>query len=74
MGAREQERIWQHVLDSLAARFGTTGQVEVTRDCVDPELQWSQVKNVWRNAAVRSLLYNVAAPVRYARAKLRRSR
>jgi hypothetical protein len=73
MGAREQERIWQHVLESLAARFGATGQVALARVCVDPELQWSQAKNVWRNAAVRSLLYNVAAPVRYVRTRLRRA-
>jgi hypothetical protein len=63
-GAVEQEKIWTHVLTSLAAHFGTTGQVEVRKICLDPRFRWSGVRNVWRNATIWSILYVMAAPVR----------
>jgi hypothetical protein len=31
---------------------------------VDPKLQWSQAKNVWQNAGVRSMLYAMIATLR----------
>ncbi len=39
----------------------------MTATCVDPKLQWSQAKNIWHNAAIRSALYATAAPLRWAR-------
>jgi hypothetical protein len=39
--------------------------------CVDPRYQWSQAKNIWHNAALRSMLYTVAAPVRWVRKRAR---
>jgi hypothetical protein len=63
-GSAEQEKIWAHVLTSLAARFGVDEGVQLERVCVDPNLQWSQVGNVWRNASARSLLHAVAARAR----------
>ncbi len=65
-GARAQERIWQHVLQALAAHFGVTAEVELTRTLIDPQLQWRNATNVYRNAAVRSVLYRAATPVRAA--------
>ena len=57
-GSRFQEETWQYVLTSLAAHFKVTGeQVQMTRVCVDPKLQWSQARNVWHNAMIRSMLY-----------------
>ncbi len=35
--------------------------------CVDPKLQWSQAKNIWYNAALRSVIYAAAAPLRWVR-------
>jgi ATP/maltotriose-dependent transcriptional regulator MalT len=35
---------------------------------VDPKVQWSQAKNVWHNAGVRSMLYTMTAPFRRRRA------
>lgn len=67
IGSRAREKIWRHVLTSLAANFGVQGEVELTKVCVDPKLQWSQAKNIWHNAAIRSTLYRMAAPVRWAR-------
>jgi hypothetical protein len=33
--------------------------VTLEKVCVDPNLQWSQVKNVWQNAGARSMLYTM---------------
>jgi len=63
-GARQQERIWIHVLDALAADFGVQGQVKVQKTCVDPRRQWSEAKNVWQNAMMRSILYMLLFPLR----------
>ncbi len=72
-GSTEQEKIWTHVLTSLAARFGVSEHVQLQRVCVDPKLQWSRVGNVWHNASARSVLYTVAAPLRrWVRSRLGR--
>jgi hypothetical protein len=72
-GSTEQERIWTHVLKSLAAHFGADDEpVSLERVCVDPKLQWSQAKNVWHNAGARSMIYTMAAPARWARSFARR--
>jgi hypothetical protein len=64
-GSAAQEAIWRHVLTSLAAHHGVTGQpVQFEKQCVDRRLQWSQAKNLWQNAAIRSLLYALARPFR----------
>jgi phytoene dehydrogenase-like protein len=63
-GSTAQERIWVHVLQSLAARFGVEGiPVSVERDLVDPNLQWSRAKNIWHNASARSVLYTATSAV-----------
>jgi hypothetical protein len=67
VGSREQEKIWTHVLQSLAAHFGCEPVVVMSKTCVDPQLQWSQARNLWHNAAMRSMLYTLAAPVRWLR-------
>jgi hypothetical protein len=71
VGSRVQERIWAHVLTSLAAHFGVKGQVEMEKICLDPRVQWSQVRNVWHNASIRSLIYVIGRPVRIVRGRLR---
>ncbi|HEY6714623.1 MAG TPA: DUF1990 family protein, partial [Rubrobacter sp.] len=67
VGSTEQERIWTHVLKSLAAQFGVNEPVTLEKVCVDPKVQWSQVMNVWQNAGARSMLYTMAAPTRWIR-------
>jgi len=64
-GAKQQEKIWTHVLSELAAAFGVQGQVELRRVCVDPRIHWAKATNVWQNATVRSVLYMTTAPVRW---------
>jgi hypothetical protein len=70
IGSREQEKIWTHVLSSLAAHFACEQHVSLAKTCVDPRLQWSQAGNIWHNAAMRSMIYVLATPVRWARGLL----
>ena len=71
--SQQQDRTWSHVLTSLAAHFGVQGQVQIHKVCLDPRLQWSEVKNLWHNAGVRTTFYLVATPVRWARKLFARS-
>jgi hypothetical protein len=68
-GARRQEENWIHVLTSLAAHFGIKGQVQMHTVCVDPNWQWSEAKNIWKNASFRTILYKLAAPLRWTRSR-----
>lgn len=63
-GARMQEATWRHVLTSLAAHLGVQAEVQLDKVCVDPRLQWSEAKNVWHNAAIRTMLYLPVALVK----------
>jgi hypothetical protein len=69
VGSTTQERIWTHVLKSLAAHFGVNEPVTLEKVCVDPKVQWSYVRNIWRNAGARSMLYMMAAPMRWVRGR-----
>jgi hypothetical protein len=63
--SKNEDRFWQHTVRSVAAYFGVEeAQVETQAVCVDRRLQWSQAKNVWHNAGVRTTLYLLATPVR----------
>ena len=66
-GARRQEENWVYVLTRLADRFGIKGQVQMHTQCLDPRRQWSEAKNVWKNAGVRTFFYKLAAPLRAVR-------
>ncbi len=60
-----EDGIWNHTLKNLAAHFGVLGaKVEQRSVCVDPKRQWSQAKNIWYNAVIRSMLYMASMPVR----------
>jgi hypothetical protein len=71
-GYREEDKFWSHTLKSLAMHFGVDGQTQMHATCVDPRLQWSYAKNVWNNAAIRTVLYTIAAPLRSLRNLLER--
>ncbi len=64
-GSKAEDTFWTHTLESLAASFGVSDQVHMSTICVDPKLQWSQAKNIWYNAAIRSALYTAFAPTRW---------
>ena len=67
IGFQREDRFWLSTLERLSRHFGTAGQAEMTATVVDPRLQWSQAKNVWHNAAIRSTAYATAAPLRWLR-------
>jgi len=69
---RQQEQFWHATLRALAKHFGVDADVTMQKTCVDPRRQWSQAPNVWLNAAVRTTLYLVAAPLRWAGSTVRR--
>ena len=68
-GAKQQERIWNSVLTRLAEHHGVAAQVETRKTLVDNRIQWSQAKNVWYNAALRSM---VNLPMRITRGVFKR--
>lgn len=65
IGSRIQNRIWIHVLTSLAAHLGVPADITIDRTCVDPRIQWAHAGNVRLNAQIGTLLYE---PVRWRRA------
>jgi hypothetical protein len=56
-GHKAEDQFWRDTLQNLAAHFGATGEVEQTRVCVDKKMQWSEAKNLWHNAGIRTALY-----------------
>jgi hypothetical protein len=64
VGSSLQENIWRHVLISLAKHFEVNASVELTKSCIDPRLQWSEVGNIRHNAQILTLLYTMTSPVR----------
>jgi hypothetical protein len=68
--AAQQEKIWKTVLGNLATHLGVNGQVTFEKVCVDPKVQWSAAKNIWRNAGARTVFYTLGAPVRWVKSKV----
>jgi hypothetical protein len=64
-GSRGEDQLWRHTLTSLGAYFGVKAPVQMQQRCIDPGLQWSEAKNVWQNAGIRTVLYLVLTPVRW---------
>jgi hypothetical protein len=67
IGQRMQNDIWRGTLRNIAKHFGVDAQVEERIVCVDRRRQWSQAKNIWQNAGIRSTFYLLGAPVRKLR-------
>src|SRR6516165_4986152 len=63
-GSKLQDRIWTHVLTELAAQLGTSGQVQMRKTLLDPQVQWNRVGNIWYNAQLRTLLYSPIGLIR----------
>jgi len=58
-GSKFQETIWKHVLSSLASYLAVEDGVQMEKECVGADLQWAKVGNLWYNAQIRSLPYNI---------------
>ncbi|CAN5708873.1 hypothetical protein BH24ACT26_BH24ACT26_22190 [soil metagenome] len=72
-GHKKEDVFWAHTLSALARHLGTEGTVETQVVCVDKKRQWSKASNVWHNAAIRSGMYAMGAPVRAVGKPFRRS-
>lgn len=59
LGSNVQEHIWLHVLNALATHLHMSGQIQTSKVCIDPHVQWSQAKNIWHNAAIRTVFYRL---------------
>ena len=64
VGSKMQVRIWTSLLRSLAHHLGVPPEVSVNQTCVDPGVQWSELRNIWYNAQIRTLLYTPVYLVR----------
>jgi hypothetical protein len=69
---KAEDAFWQHTLKALAAHFGVTEQVETSKNCLDPKLQWAQFWNVWQNGLIRTVLYKIATPIVWVRRPMKR--
>lgn len=65
VGTKVQDRIWTHVLTSLAEHLNTRGEMQVFRRLVDPDLQWKNATNVRYNAQIRTILHILLTPFRW---------
>jgi hypothetical protein len=72
-GESEEDRVWFHVLESLASRWGVNGQVQFHKMLIDPAVQWSYAHNIWKNAAIRTFFYVLATPLRWIANRFKRT-
>ncbi|HEV8669569.1 MAG TPA: DUF1990 family protein [Candidatus Limnocylindria bacterium] len=73
-GHRAEDQMWTKTLAALAAHFGAPADVVAERVLVDRRRNWSEAKNVWRNAAIRSGFYMFGAPIRWVRRRTARAK
>lgn len=55
MGSKEQEKIWKHVLASLARHFGIDAVATMQKACVGDDYQWDRWENILENAQIRTM-------------------
>ncbi len=60
-----EDEFWFATLKNLAEYFGSTGNVELKSQLVDPRWNWSSAKNIWHNAAMWSGIYTATTPLRW---------
>ena len=64
--SRSESKFWQYTLKSMAAHFGVNEPVQTRVVCVDPRVQWTQFWNIWQNATIRTVMYRMLTPLRWA--------
>ncbi len=63
-----QDHVWTYVLSRLAESLGTRNpQPSIEKHVIDPRLQWREITSLPRNAAIRTVFYLMAAPLRWMR-------
>jgi hypothetical protein len=73
-GHRIEDRMWLHVLQSLGLYFGVEARASLERVCLDRHRQWSQWRDIRKNAAIRSGVFMLTTPVRALKKPFRRLR
>lgn len=63
-GTRAEDNFWHAVLLNFARSLGVQAQVQQVNQLVDKHLQWRHFGNIWYNAGIRSVLYQLSAPFR----------
>lgn len=71
-GHKSEDVFWQYTLRAVSAHFGIDGVVETQVVCVDPRFQWEHVGNIRYNAAMRTAMYSMTAPMRWLRSRVSR--
>lgn len=52
-----EDTIWTHTLTQVATHFGAIDpEVQLQVQLIDKKRQWSEMKNIWKNSAIRTLL------------------
>ncbi|MGC8658066.1 MAG: FAD-dependent oxidoreductase [Desulfomonilaceae bacterium] len=64
LGSKMQVQIWTHVLSSLAAYLGVPPEITMESKCVDTNMQWEHIGNIWYNSQIRTL---IREPLRWVR-------
>jgi hypothetical protein len=72
LGHKMEDDFWKATLQNLAASFGAQGTPTLNKQCVDARLQWSEAKNIWHNAGIRTTFYTLGTPFRWVGRKLNR--
>jgi hypothetical protein len=60
-----QDHIWSSVLERLADDFGVQAPVSLEKLVIDPRLQWQHAHRIYQNAAIRTVFYLLATPLRW---------
>jgi hypothetical protein len=71
--SKQEDAFWRSTLTNLAAHHGVPGEVTQQINLVDPRVQWSEAKNVWHNAGIRTGLYVMTAPFRWVGRQFKRA-
>jgi hypothetical protein len=67
-GHRKEDVFWAQTLTALGVRLGVAApEVDTRSVCIDSRRQWRNARNIWHNAAVRTMLQTLAAPFRGGR-------
>jgi hypothetical protein len=74
IGHKAEDEFWKQTLRNLAGRFGVKAEPSQRVILVDPRIQWNQAANVRHNAAIRTVFYYLAAPLRWIGNLFRSSR
>ena len=64
VGHRRENAFWIKTLEALAAHFGVRAPIETRVECLDFHRRWSNAGNIWWNAAIRTAIHRVVAPLR----------